>query len=141
MMAVGASLEEAAEFCRQESFDGRLQVAAYNSSSSVTISGDEDAIVEAAAALKEEGKFARQLKVSVAYHSAHMLPCAAPYLAALQAAVANAPAKPPAEDGPTWYSSVHGGRAMTAGDLSPQYWVENLTGMVRFAPAVTVAAT
>ncbi|EAQ88739.1 hypothetical protein CHGG_05358 [Chaetomium globosum CBS 148.51] len=141
MMAVGASLEEAAEFCQQEAFNGKLQVAAYNSSSSVTISGDEDAVVEAVDTLKREGKFARRLKVSVAYHSAHMIPCAAPYLAALEAAVAIAPTESLAEDRPTWYSSVHGGRAMTADDLSPQYWVENLTGMVRFAPAVTAAAT
>ena len=141
MMAVGASLEDASEFCRLKAFDGKLHVAAHNSSSSVTVSGDEDAVAEAVDILKEEGKFARRLKVSVAYHSAHMIPCAAPYLAALQTAMAEAPTEPSADDGPMWYSSVHGGRPMTAGDLSPHYWVENLTGMVRFAPAVAAAAT
>ena len=54
-----------------------------NSSSSITLSGDEDAIDEAENELKAEGTFARKLKVDTAYHSAHMGSYAGPYLASM----------------------------------------------------------
>ena len=44
MMAIGASVEDAKALCRDDRFAGRVQVAAVNSSSSITLSGDEDAI-------------------------------------------------------------------------------------------------
>ena len=69
MMAVGTSEEDAAELCDLPMFEGRIAVAAVNSSSSVTISGDSDAIAEAQKVLVEEKKFARALKVDTAYHS------------------------------------------------------------------------
>jgi len=46
-MAVGTTFEDATEFCQLEEFEGRIQVAAQNSSTSITLSGDEDAILEA----------------------------------------------------------------------------------------------
>ncbi len=58
MMAIGTSFEDAEALCRKDRFAGRMQVAAVNSSSSVTLSGDEDAIDEAEKALKAEGTFA-----------------------------------------------------------------------------------
>jgi hybrid polyketide synthase/nonribosomal peptide synthetase ACE1 len=71
MIAVGTSVDDARALC-EEGFAGRVQVAAVNSSSSVTLSGDEDAIDEAERILKAQGTFARKLKVDTAYHSAHM---------------------------------------------------------------------
>lgn len=135
MMAVGTSFEDALEFAELEVFEDRLQVAARNSSASITISGDEDAIAEAVEIFKDEGKFARQLKVDTAYHSHHMQPCAAPYLEAMKRG------KVTVGDGsgPTWYSSVSGGQVMTTETLGPQYWVENMTQAVLFSPAVTAA--
>ncbi|KAG5747579.1 hypothetical protein H9Q69_013258 [Fusarium xylarioides] len=47
MMAVGMGSEDATAFCDQEQFNGRIRLAASNSPSSATISGDEDAIFEA----------------------------------------------------------------------------------------------
>ncbi len=142
MMAVGMALEDATDFCRSGVFVGRLQVAGHNAPSSVTLSGDDDAVDEAVEVLKKQGTFARRLKVGVAYHSAHMVPCAAPYLDALRRLrrVGNGVRPAPIRNAPTWYSSVHGGRPMTASDVGPEYWVENLTGMVQFAPAVAAAA-
>ena len=137
MMAVGTSFEDASEFCQLDAFKGRIQVAARNSSSSVTLSGDEDAVAEAVEIFKDEGKFARRLKVDNAYHSRHMLPCSKPYLASMEAidtVTANT-----ASGGPIWHSSLHEGQVMSIGDLDPQYWVSNMMNAVLFAPAVTAA--
>ncbi|KAL2167663.1 hypothetical protein VTG60DRAFT_964 [Thermothelomyces hinnuleus] len=135
MLAVGTSYEDAVEFCELDDFVGRIQVAARNSSNSVTLSGDEDAIEEALAIFKDEGRFARRLRVDTAYHSHHMKPCAAPYHDALSRcgiAVGEG-------NGIPWYSSVAEGRVMTKQDLSPQYWVDNMVSAVLFSPAVTHA--
>lgn len=142
MMAVGTSLEEATSFC-EEKFAGRLQVAAVNSPSSVTISGDEDAADEAEGIFKLQGTFARRLKVDTAYHSAHMAPCAAPYLASLEGSGVAALGEHSgrcANPRTVWYSSVHEGRAMQTKDLVNQYWVDNMCNPVLFADAVSNAA-
>lgn len=85
MIAAGLSIEDAESLCLQGGFQGRIRVAAVNSPSSVTLSGDADAVQEVEAILKNEGKFARMLHVDTAYHSHHMIPCAEPYLRALEA--------------------------------------------------------
>ncbi|KAH8753456.1 hypothetical protein BGZ57DRAFT_958474 [Hyaloscypha finlandica] len=136
MIAIGTSYEDALEFCELEDFEGRVQVAARNASESITLSGDEDAIEEAVQIFQDERKFARRLKVDTAYHSHHMQPCAAPYLAALKKCNMTIGEG----SGPTWYSSVSEGEAMTKEKLSPQYWVDNMTQAVLFEPAVTAAA-
>ncbi|KAI1275614.1 hypothetical protein F5Y07DRAFT_166887 [Xylaria sp. FL0933] len=46
MLALDTSIEEVEELCRLESFEGRIQVAACNSLSSVTLSGDEDVVIQ-----------------------------------------------------------------------------------------------
>ena len=135
MMAVGTSYEDALDFCELEAFDGRLQVAARNSSSSITLSGDEDAIAEAVEIFKDEGKFARQLNVDTAYHSNHMQPCAAPYLEAMKKCGVTVSDG----SGPIWCSSVSGGHVMSKTALVPQYWVDNMTQAVLFSPAVAAA--
>jgi hybrid polyketide synthase/nonribosomal peptide synthetase ACE1 len=65
-----------------------------------------------------------------------MQPCAAPYLNALKKCNMTINEG----NGSTWYSSVFEGEAMTKEKLSPQYWVDNMTHAVLFAPAVTAAA-
>ncbi|CAG7565352.1 unnamed protein product, partial [Fusarium equiseti] len=135
MMAVGTTFEDAADFCELEAFQGRIQIAAKNSPSSITLSGDEDAIIEAIEIFKDEGKFARQLKVDTAYHSSHVVPCAKPYLEAMnRCGIETATATKT-----QWYSSVHGGQIMNADNLTTSYWVDNMTSAVLFSPAVTQA--
>ena len=74
--------------------------------------------------------------MDTAYHSHHMKPCAAPYLAALKKfSVITGKCS-----GPTWYSSVHDGEVMTQARLSPQYWVDNMIQAVQFEPAIAAAA-
>lgn len=137
MMAVGTSFEDASDFCQLDGFEGRIQVAAHNSPSSITLSGDEDAIDEALGIFEDEGKFARRLRVDTAYHSRHMLPCSGPYLASLGSI--DSPPAETTESRPIWFSSVHGGKVMTAEDLDSQYWVDNMMNTVLFSPAVTAA--
>ncbi|KAJ5427409.1 lovastatin nonaketide synthase [Penicillium cf. griseofulvum] len=141
MMAAGISPDEARDLCAVPSFHGRLSVAACNSSASVTISGDHDAINEAKLELDEHKKFARVLKVDTAYHSHHMLPCAKPYLDALESC--NIRPMSPAEEGssPVWLSSVYAGKAMSEArsELSGKYWVANMSQPVLFASALEAA--
>ncbi|CAK7240705.1 MAG: Type I Iterative PKS [Sporothrix thermara] len=59
MLAVGMAYSGAREFCR--SFDGRLCVAASNSPSSSTLSGDVEAMEEAEQQLKAKSVFVRRL--------------------------------------------------------------------------------
>ncbi|KAI1170818.1 polyketide synthase [Nemania sp. FL0916] len=140
MMAVGASFDEAKAFCASEQFAGRvLQVAAVNSESSVTLSGDEEAVDEAEKLLKSQGKFARKLKVDTAYHSAHMDPCAKPYLTALEECGVLAEQVNPKDTETVWYSSVVEGEIMTASRLTNQYWVDNMCNPVLFAGALSQA--
>lgn len=133
MLAVGMSFCKARCLC-EESFGGRLHVAAVNSDSSVTLSGDEDAIDEAQQALSIEGTFARKLKVDTAYHSPHMDACARPYLASLEGC-----GIAPLSGGgnrPLWFSSVHESEVMSRANLTNHYWVDNMCNTVLFAPAL-----
>ncbi|RYO91142.1 hypothetical protein DL766_001734 [Monosporascus sp. MC13-8B] len=138
MMAVAMSRQAAEAFCSQPEFNGRIQVAASNSPSSVTVSGDADAIAEARSILTAAGTFARSLRVDTAYHSRHMLPCAEPYLNALQALDIQL-GKP--DPNVLWVSSVRPD-AQTAAhpnwldQLRGQYWVDNMVQPVMFSTAL-----
>lgn len=137
MLAAGTSAEDAAEIV--EAFEGRAKIACYNSSSSVTLSGDEDALQEIKVVLDDESKFARMLKVEKAYHSHHMLPCAEAYrnsVKALNISVAQPDSKC------VWISSVSGQEISTGGQLDKlkdEYWVDNLTSPVLFMQALKKA--
>ncbi len=123
MLAAGTSLEDAKELCDLPYFRGRISVAASNSSSSVTLSGDIDRIDQAKLVLEDEKKFARLLKVDTAYHSHHMIPPSAPYVKSLEQ-VAITIQQPDPEC--VWYSSVHGGTKMgMTDDLKSLYWRDN----------------
>jgi hybrid polyketide synthase/nonribosomal peptide synthetase ACE1 len=63
MIAVGASYEEAQNLCNRDEFCGRICVAASNSASSVTLSGDSTAVDEMETLLKAQNRFARRLRV------------------------------------------------------------------------------
>lgn len=141
MLAVGTSPEDAEEFVALPQFEGRICVAACNSPTSVTLSGDADAVEEAKEVFDDEGKFARALRVDKAYHSHHMRPCSSPYVASLRRAGV-ATSKP--RDGCKWYSSVHEGTVNT-GDAKEQlngvYWAQNMEQTVLFSTAVERAVS
>ncbi|PGH21386.1 hypothetical protein AJ80_03303 [Polytolypa hystricis UAMH7299] len=136
MLAVGTSWEDAEDLINLRAFKGRMAIAAHNSSASVTLSGDADAIVQAKKVFDEEKKFARLLKVDTAYHSHHMLPCGDPYINSLR----ECGIKVNRERSTTcsWFSSV------TPSDKGVEpteqfqdiYWRDNMTNAVLFADAV-----
>ncbi|EHK49839.1 polyketide synthase [Trichoderma atroviride IMI 206040] len=136
MMAVGMSFEQALFFCKEAQFAGRIQVAASNSRSSVTLSGDEDAIEEAKQLLDQQQTFARVLKVEKAYHSHHMQRCAQPYLESLQKLDIQIRAD---HLKCKWYSSVYGSNGRRIDDteaFKASYWVDNMVKPVLFSQAI-----
>ncbi|OQE15068.1 hypothetical protein PENFLA_c034G04575 [Penicillium flavigenum] len=138
MMAAGTSFEDAKELCEMPSLENRICVAASNSSASVTLSGDADAIDEAKEILEDEKKFARLLKVDKAYHSHHMLSCAAPYIAAIRKC--GVTIQRPPSGSAIWVSSVHGENIDDVDDsLVDTYWSNNMVKPVLFSQAVTYA--
>lgn len=138
MIAIGVTYQEATELCSSPHFEGRVKLAASNSSSSITLSGDIDAIEEIKVSFDEEKKFARILKIDTAYHSHHMLKCSDMYMQALRAC--NIQVQTPPADACSWYSSVYGGMKMVSNHLlKDTYWRENMVGSVLFSQAVQCA--
>ncbi|KAF4830071.1 Hybrid PKS-NRPS synthetase lepA [Colletotrichum tropicale] len=142
MMAVGISGEAAQDFCREAPFKGRICLAAKNSPSSVTLSGDVDAIQEAKEVFDKRKIFARVLKTDKAYHSPHMEACSEAYLEAMRKCGIS-PLR--TESKCVWVSSVDGTASRywdrNFDDLSGPYWIENMVKPVLFADAVTTALT
>ena len=83
MIALGVSPEAAEELIAQSN-KGYSTVAAINSASAVTVSGDEAAIDEIKELADSQSIFARKLKVEVAYHSKHLEKVADYYLSSIQ---------------------------------------------------------
>ncbi|KNG88685.1 hypothetical protein ANOM_003106 [Aspergillus nomiae NRRL 13137] len=138
MLATGMSADEAHAFCQLHEWEGRVKIAAMNSPSSVTLSGDADAIEQIETRLKERKQFARMLKVRTAYHSHHMLPCSDPYVEALQRCQIH----PQASNSTAWFSSVYDGEQIRNSHLDrmwAEYWRDNMAGTVMFTQAVTAA--
>lgn len=147
MVAAGLSFDDASNLCARPEYAGRISVAADNAPTSVTLSGDADAVDQVKAHLETEGTFARKLKVDMAYHSRHMEACAPAYLASLRACAIQV--QQPINDC-VWVSSVRGDVDSVLADdedgsgsgleaVRDQYWVANLTNPVLFGPAVECA--
>ncbi|RAH86821.1 polyketide synthase [Aspergillus japonicus CBS 114.51] len=147
MLAAGLSQAQAEELVDTVAFEGRLALAAVNSSASVTLSGDADAVAEAQTYLDEGKVFNRLLKVGTAYHSHHMRACAAAYHAALVRCHIQVLRPPAGDEAPRWYSSVRPDQVMVHGEqhdaheLAASYWVDNLVNPVLFQPALSHALT
>lgn len=133
MMAAGVTAEDAEELVTSHVFAGRAAIAAYNSSESLTLSGDEDAIEELKILLEDEDKFARLLKVDKAYHSHHMIPMSEPYRESLRGLSIKV-----SEPSVPWISSVTGRciNGIAADGLEDNYWVDNALRPVLFMQAV-----
>ena len=138
MMAVGLSFDAGQEICHHPQFAGRVAVAASNAPTSVTLSGDADAINEIKTLLDTEKTFARVLHVDKAYHSHHMQACAKPYLLSLQSCDIR-PQKPTQS---VWVSSVYpeiNVNSHNIGSLADTYWIENLINPVLLSQAIEQA--
>lgn len=140
MLAVGLGPEEALHYL--EGREGEVKVAAINSPGSVTMSGDEEAIDQVAAALTADGVFNRKLKTGGnAYHSHHMLPIGREYVEMLeqgaqriqQLGLADSDHRYPHV---LWSSSATLGKSTDELSHFPSYWRANLESPVRFSEAV-----
>lgn len=145
MLAIGTSLEDAQILCEDQEFVGRVNVAACNSSSSITISGDEGAIDALQIVLEDEKKFARKLRVDQAYHSKHMLPAFEPYRASVEAAEVKVLVPADGAAGCLWVSSVYDEavdrQSRSYGELRSIYWAQNMTQPVLFSQAMRTVLT
>lgn len=104
-------------------------IACVNSPMSITVSGDEQAILELQTVMEQRGIFNRRLRVDVAYHSHHMRLVEQDYLSCMHKI------QPRKFANVQFHSSLKGYN-IEAAALQPSYWVENLTSTVRFSQAV-----
>ncbi|KAF6790728.1 polyketide synthase [Colletotrichum sojae] len=130
MMAVGLGADEAWSYLASHGVDkGTVTVACVNSPSSVTLSGDLDAIEKLEKQFSQDQIFARKLKVKSAYHSHHMLPMATEYLQSLESII-----QPKLKWNKIVYSSPVTGEIVQSPErLGPQHWVNNLLWPVLFS--------
>ena len=127
MLAVQMTETEAT--AELEAYKGRIALAAANSPTSLTLSGDLPAILELKDSLSKRNIFARQLQVDKAYHSHHIAPFG-PVLERLLSKIR--PRTPRCQ-----MSSSVTARNAEPSKMEAAYWVSNLTGQVRFADALT----
>nr|WP_051838299.1 type I polyketide synthase [Streptomyces sp. NRRL WC-3742] len=109
-------------------YDGRLSVAAVNTSGSTVVSGEVEALDRLVADLQQQNVFSRRVNVDYASHSAQMdslLPGLAEAFADLKPSKAVVP----------FYSTVLG-RVLDGPELDGAYWCRNLREPVRFDQAL-----
>ncbi|GJN76281.1 putative Hybrid PKS-NRPS biosynthetic cluster [Purpureocillium lilacinum] len=130
MMAVGLPEKKCLEELKP--YTGRLTIAAVNSPSTMTVSGDEDAILELKERLTEKKVFVRQLIVKQAFHSHHMFPLAPAYENALKNNSSFKTQAPKCR----MFSSVTS-RLADHEKMGASYWAANMVQAVRFSDALT----
>lgn len=140
MMAAGISQHDAQIYLEKVA-PGSAVVACVNSPSSVTLSGDVDAIDDLETMISADGRFARKLKVTTAYHSPHMRHVAANYLAMIGEMTPKQPnettdSNSDSGNRPAMYSSLTGSMVTSAEQLNAEYWVANMENPVLFSQAL-----
>lgn len=118
-----ADAERAIAACQQS-----VSVAAINSPTSVTLSGEPDAVEAVVSELNGRGVITKMLRVNYAFHSPQMQP----FQTELTTALRNIKTAKPVI---TIFSTVTGQEA-TAGDFGAEYWARNIRQPVRFADAI-----
>ncbi|KAJ6028403.1 Acyl transferase/acyl hydrolase/lysophospholipase [Penicillium herquei] len=128
MMAVGLGAEDAIKYIG-ENIDS-VQIACFNSTSSVTLSGKVDSLNKVKSRLQDAGHFARLLQVNLAYHSKYMSEIGDRYLSLLQTHCG----KPlTGSSDIQMFSSVTG--SAISGETDSEYWRINMVSPVRFSDA------
>ncbi|EER28768.1 polyketide synthase, putative [Coccidioides posadasii C735 delta SOWgp] len=114
-----------------------VTIACHNSPSSVTLSGDSCALEVVKEKLEKEGIFARTLKTGgKAYHSKHMEPASAKYIALVQNAKRTFPFDPPSGPTAVMVSSVTASTIPPNMGIDEHYWAANLVKPVLFSEAI-----
>lgn len=128
MLAIGGNQGELDDFLESNHREN-VVVACINSPSSITLSGDREAIVEIEAAAKTQNLFHRRLHTDVAYHSHHMRYIAEDYRLLLGEIE-------PTEGFEIEFHSSLTGCIHEKSKLNTAYWVNNLTSPVQFSQGV-----
>lgn len=126
MVAVGLSAAEIQPLLA--AYGDQISIAAVNSPSSVTLSGDESALLEFTQLLQAKNIFNKFLHVKIPFHSGKMEPIRDELLEALK------DIKPRQAKTPL-YSTVTGGR-VDGTELDAAYWWRNVRRSVLFAQAI-----
>ncbi|KAM3441686.1 hypothetical protein MY4824_001464 [Beauveria thailandica] len=137
MMAAGTSREEAQAYLDKLPSTISASVACVNSPSSVTLSGDVEAIDLLEKMISEDHKFARKLKVKTAYHSAHMQEVATTYhqrMGEITPLSEREHSDSDSDNRTIMFSSLTG-KLVNPQELTAQYWVANMCAPVEFAAA------
>lgn len=130
MIAVGLSAQEAVSWIKCD--ETNVAIAAINSPSSITISGDSDTIARLAEKLDNAGIFCRRLAVEYAFHSPQMDPVRDPLLHSLSHI------RPQTSHTPI--ISTVTGKIANGNEFDANYWWQNVRQGVHFADAMHVAA-
>ncbi|MFC5754743.1 type I polyketide synthase, partial [Actinomadura rugatobispora] len=124
MVAVAAAEEDVTPL-----LENGVEIAAVNGPTSVVISGDQDAVAPVAEALKSQGVKATRLRVSHAFHSAHMDSMLEDFAKELASVQSHAPR--------LGLVSNLTGRLVESDEVTtPEYWVRHVRETVRFCDAV-----
>ncbi|KZL88045.1 pksn polyketide synthase for alternapyrone biosynthesis protein [Colletotrichum incanum] len=129
MLAAALSEAEALEYLKLVPGNSAW-IGCINSPSSVTLSGDVESIDHLDTMLKDRGKFARKLRVQLAYHSPHMQSVAEDFLKA----IGNIEPCPPSDI--LMFSSVTGGLVEHPASVDAVFWTTNMLAPVKFSTAV-----
>jgi acyl transferase domain-containing protein len=124
--------------------ESKVQIAAVNSPSSVTLSGDVIEMNQLQNTFKAEGVFVRKLETGgMAYHSHHMTAPGVVYEEMLDVALEDIRKIGHgilSDDGTrtTWISSVRPDKSMATSIITSAYWRRNLTSPVQFSKAIEI---
>ncbi|MGW4157324.1 type I polyketide synthase, partial [Micromonospora chersina] len=127
MLAVAAG--EAAVAESLAGIPGQVGIAAVNGPAAVVVSGDAEAVDTLAALWADRGTPTHRLRVSHAFHSAHMEPMLAEFAAVAEGLTFRPPTVP-------LVSNLTGRIAEPEQLCRPDYWVRHVREAVRFADAV-----
>lgn len=137
MMAVGLGPEKVQPYLDTVNIDGEkpaVQIACYNSPSSITLAGTVEALNTVGQAIKDDGHFARLLQVNLAYHSQYMGPISDAYERllnenhCLEGLI-------PTTSSIKMFSSVTREILGADAETGVSYWKANMVSPVRFADA------
>ncbi|KAK1561717.1 putative polyketide synthase [Colletotrichum navitas] len=130
MLAASLSEADAHEYLKLVPKDSAW-IGCINSASSVTLSGDVESIDRLNAILKDRGKFARKLRVQLAYHSPHMQAVAEDFMKAI------GDIKPCPPSDVLMFSSVTGELVECPESVDAVFWTNNMLASVKFNSAVS----
>ncbi|KAF2231041.1 PKSKA1 [Viridothelium virens] len=135
MLAVGVGPEKVTEYLGQQ--DGKVQIACYNSPSSLTMSGTISALEKLRSRLQEDGHFARMLLVDLAYHSDHMAEIGVVYEQMLLRDGLFQQQPEGSNSSVRVFSSVTGRQMLPTEKPDAAYWKSNMVSPVQFMQAAS----